>query len=607
MATIRRTHRLLLTAALAGLTVGAVASDPANTAHDTLPPVAPSIHPELEAHTAHFERKIHPVGERVHVAVGWNLANTAMIVGDDGVIIIDVGEDAGRTREVAREFRKITDKPVRAIVYTHFHPDHINGAGAFTTAEAVADGEVEIFAHESFEDHVTGQGATLGPILSMRSAYSFGAALPPHDHEGVNAGLGPLVVNIDGEAAPSEYIAPSQTFSNELEVEIAGVRLRMMHIPGETDDQIGVYLPDDGVVFSGDTFQGPTLPNIHTLRGTRFRDPMQWVHTIDRLRELQADHLIDSHGQPVSGRDEVEEVMRYTRDGIQFIHDQTIRHMNKGLTPDELVHAVQFPPHLAEYSPWLREHYGTVAHSVRQIYQGYLGWFEGDPVDLDPTPRRDKAQRLVELVGGREAVLDAAREAYRDDDPQWAAELATYLIRIDRDDTAARQIKARSFRQLGYAQMNFNWRSWYLMAAQELEGNMPAAEVAEGMREIFSSPALMQHLPVRVWLRGWALRVDPERAADVHSNLGFRFTDIDEGYTMELRRGVVQIHDHLRADTEIALEMTRALLNRLLTSALTLEQAIETGEVSVDGSAEKLAAFAENFDLEQPPIDLTVR
>ncbi len=572
-----------------------------------LEPVSPSIHPEMAAHTDHFERRIYQVGERVHVAVGWNLANTSMIVGDDGVIIIDTGENAERTRQVAEKFREITDKPVRAVVYTHFHPDHINGTGAFTSLEQVRAGEVDIFAHDTFEDHVADQGATLGPILSMRTAYSFGAALPPADREGVNAGLGPLLPLDEETAVPATYIPPSRTFSDELEIEIAGVQLRMLHIPGETDDQIGVYLPDEGVLFTGDTLQGPTLPNIHTLRGTSFRDPMQWVDTIDLMRSLAPEYVVDSHGQPIHGREQSEEVLRYTRDGIQFIHDQTIRHMNKGLTPDELVHAVQFPEHLAEYKPWLREYYGTVEHTVRQIYQGYLGWFEGDPVDLAPTPREEKARRLTDLIGGRDAVLDAAYAAHDDGDYQWAAELATYLIRIDRDDSAARELKANAFRHLGYAQMNFNWRSWYLMAARELEGDVPVRQLAEVMRETVSSTALFQNLPIRIWLRGWAMRVDPERAADTHSTLGMRFTDIDEAYALELRRGVVEVHESIPEGTELVLNMSRTLLNRLLAGEQTIPGALAAGEAELQGDSDAFAQFVDNFDLEEDAIYLTLR
>ena len=101
------------------------------------------------------------------------------------------------------------------------------------------------------------------------------------------------------------------------------------------------------MLISAEVDQGPTLPNIHTLRGTKFRDPVQWVASLDKLRAYQADFMVPLHGQPVSGKErESRKVLRMTRDGIAYIHDQSVRWMNKGLTPDELVEKVKLPPHL---------------------------------------------------------------------------------------------------------------------------------------------------------------------------------------------------------------------------------------------------------------------
>ena len=222
----------------------------------------------------------------------------------------------------------------------------------------------------------------------------------------MNYGLGPLYL-----PGTTSFIPPTKTFAETLDLTIVGVKLRLIHVPSETPDHLNVFLPDSRVLLSGDMIQGPAFPNIHTLRGASFRDPLAWVESIDRMRAVGAEHLVPSHGQPVSGKEKVEEVMRNYRDGIQFVHDQTIRYMNRGMTRDELVAAVKLPQHLASYSPYLREFYGTVSHSVREIYVGYLGWFEGDPVALDPTPPAESARRHVMLMGGRDRVLGEARSS----------------------------------------------------------------------------------------------------------------------------------------------------------------------------------------------------
>ncbi len=567
--------------------------------------IEPSINAELAEHTRHFSEKVYPIADNVWSAVGWNLANSVMIEAPEGLIIVDTGESAEQSRKVLAEFRKISDKPIKAIVYTHFHPDHINGVKGFVSEEQVKSGEVQIYAQESLLDNVVTQGALVGPILSMRSGYSFGAALPDSDKQQMNAGLGPLA-----HEGASTFIAPTITFKDKLDTTIAGLPVQFLHVPSEAPDEIVLYLPDNRVLISAEVTQGPTLPNIHTLRGTKFRDPVVWVDSLDKLRAFQADYMVPLHGQPVSGKDKVEEVLRMTRDAIAYIHDQTVRWMNKGLTPDELVEKVQLPPHLAGYTPYLREYYGTVKHSVRQIYQGYLGWFQGDPVDLDPIPPKDKAERLIALMGGREKVLLAAGEAYLKGDHQWAAELSGYAIRVDHGDKLARDIKARSFRKLGYASMNINWRNWYLMSAMELEGKLDdggAEELGRRVRSAFLSSDMLKNLPARIFLQNWVTRIDPEKSADVELTLGFAFPDIGEEWSLDVRRGVAQLRRGIDADTALRLTLDKTYLDTVISGENGLLKGALLGDVKVDGNLLDIKTFLGCFDFAEAPIALTVR
>ena len=567
--------------------------------------IEPSINAELKQHTQHFVQKLYKVADNVYSAVGWQLGNVVMIEAPEGLIIVDTGESVSESRKIMAELRKVSDKPVKAVVYTHFHPDHINGVQAFVSPEQVASGEVQIYAHETLLANVVAQGAQVGPILGVRSAYSFGTFLKPADTQDMNGGIGPIA-----KAEPSTFIAPTVTFKDRLDTTIAGLPVQFFHAPSEAPDEIVLYLPNNKLLISAEVDQGPTLPNIHTLRGTKFRDPVQWVASLDLLRSLKAEHMVPLHGRPISGADQVEEVLRMTRDGIAYIHDQTVRWMNKGLTPDELVEKVKLPPHLAGYTPYLREYYGTVKHSVRQIYNGYLGWFQGDPVDLDPVPPKDKAQRLIALMGGREKVLLAAGEAYLKGDYQWAAELAGYAIRVDQDDKLARDIKARSFRKLGYASMNINWRNWYLTSAMELEGQFDADDVrdqAAKLRGVFLSPQMVKNFTPQAFLGNWVTRIDPQKAADVQMTLGFEFPDVDERWALEIRRGVVQLHRGIPEGTELKLTMDKSFMETLLTGEGGLVKGALLGDVSVDGSLLDIKAFLGCFDFSDEPFALTLR
>lgn len=595
MSSISRFSGLLLAAALPF------------TAQAELPAerIEPSINAELAAHTKLFSQKVYKIADNVYSAVGWQLGNVAMIEAPEGLIIVDTGESVSESRKIMAEFRKVSDKPVKAVVYTHFHPDHINGVQAFVSREQVENGEVQIYAHETLLANVVAQGALVGPILGVRSAYSFGSFLEATDTQDMNAGIGPLVV-----PEPSSFIAPTITFEDKLDTTIAGLPVQFLHAPSEAPDEIVLFLPQNRVLISAEVDQGPTLPNIHTLRGTKFRDPVQWVASLDKLREFRAEYMVPLHGQPVTGADKVEEVLRMTRDGIAYIHDQTVRWMNKGLTPDELVEKVKLPPHLAGYTPYLREYYGTVKHSVRQIYNGYLGWFQGDPVDLDPIPPKDKAERLIALMGGRDKVLLAAGEAYLKGDYQWAAELSGYAIRVDNDDKLARDIKARSFRKLGYASMNINWRNWYLMSAMELEGKLDGESIrdrAVAMRAVLLSPDMVRNFTPQIFLQNWITRIDPEKGRDVELTLGFEFPDIDEQWALEIRRGVVQLHQGIPAGTPLKLTMDKRFMETLLTGEGGLVKGALLGDVKVDGNLLDIKTFLACFDFGDEPFGLTVR
>jgi len=564
--------------------------------------IPPGIHPELKAHTAIFSRNVYKIGGNVYSAVGWAPANTIMIEGDDGVILVDVGREIESANEVKKAFAEITRKPLKAIVLTHFHPDHIHGIRAYATEEDIRSGRVEIYAHEKLVENLAGQSVQLGPILSMRTRYTFGAFLSPGDRKDMNMAIGPLT-----RVGTFTFLPPTTTFKDRLDLTISGVRMKLIHVPSEAPDEIVAFLPDSRILLSAEVIQGPTFPNLYPLRGSKFRDPVKWFKSIDVLRSLGAEHMVPGHGRPVSGATGVEEVLRMYRDGIQFVHDQTLRYMNRGLTPDELVHQIKLPPHLKNYRPYLQEYYGTLKHCVRDIYHGYLGWFDGDPVKLNPVSRKEKAGRLIRLMGGRGNVIREAEAAFEKEDPQWAAELASYLICDNHDDVDARKLKAAAFRKLGYAQKNINWRNWYLTSAMELDGSLDMTKAQQMPGQRFASPDVLQALPTGIIIEGLTLKLMAEKTFDVHMTLGFEITDAGEGYGIEIRRGVAQFHDGLPSRTDVTLVMKKSFLNNHLLNEKTVEKGIESGEISVKGDRPDVERFFGYFESEAVPIWLTVK
>jgi alkyl sulfatase BDS1-like metallo-beta-lactamase superfamily hydrolase len=562
----------------------AVAGSGRNLAYDQS---AATIDPRLTEHSKKMAQHIYRTAGNVYCAVGYGLANMTMIEGPTGVVIVDTLEAVENAREVMAGFRALTDKPVVAIVYTHNHYDHVMGTEGVVSAEDVSSGRVPLYAHADLMRGLLNQLSVVGEAIGIRSLYTFGSFLDKGPHGSVNEGIGPLVVQ-----GTARFVPPTRTFTDRLEITAGGLHLELIHAPSETDDEIVVWMPSTKTLQSAEVIQGETFPNLYTIRGTTYRDPVQWYRTIDRLRELGAANLVPSHGRPVEGQAEVESLLAAYRDAIQFTHDQAVRLINRGYTPDEVAAALPaLPPHLAAH-PWVAEFYGTVKHSVRNVYGGYLGWFPGDPTFLDPPAPVERARRTTQLMGGRDTVLAAARASCDGGDYQWCAELLTMLVRIDPADSAARALKAEALRQLGFRQMNINWRNFYLTAARELDGSLDP-EVYNPSR----AAAILSRLPLANLLEKVVTRVDPERTADVRMTLAFKVTDTGRDYALEIRRGVVQLHHRRPERVDVELTASEATLRDVLLQRVNFAQAALLGDLDVTaGSTRDVQRFFAYFD-----------
>ena len=573
-----------------------------------------SIHPKLNEHSQKMVPGVYQIGDQVYLAYGYALTSTAMIVGDDGIIIIDPPEDVDKGRLILKEFRKFSDKPVKAVIYSHWHIDHFGGVAAFASHEDAATGKVKIIAHKTFLANVIkGSAGGLGPILGARVDYSLGTLLDLGPEGRINGGLGP-----DFVIKNPSLIAPNVLVEDELDITIDGIRMNIVWVPSEAPDEIVVWFPDLKILHSAEVLQGESFPNLHTIRGTRYRDPELWFKGIDTLRQFPASYMVPSHGRPVSGKKEVAETLTAYRDAIQYVYDQTIRQMNKGMLPDDLVEVVMLPPHLANH-PWLGDFYGGVPHSVRQIYFGELGWFLGDPTMLAPTQPVEASRRYLKLMGGPSAVLEAAKKAADEGDYQWAAELTTHLVRVDHENRDARKLKAEALRQIGYGLTNINWRNWYLTSAQELDGSIDYGKAIQ-----LQAPDLLRAFPTSELINGLRFRLAAENTLDVNMTLGIRLPDIGEAYGLQIRRGVVQFHETLPDDVDVLIELDRSVLDNILlgqvdvagktgahpyTPQAGLIASFESGDARlVRGTPEDFKRFFSYFDSpSQEPIPLTIR
>lgn len=546
---------------------------------------------ELKAHSAEFERSIEPVADGIWMAIGYGLANSILIEGSDGLIVVDTMETLEEGRTVAQAFRQLSDKPLKAIIYTHNHTDHVFGAEAFIEALADPSIPVQVLAHTSTAGYVHRVVSEFRPIITARSFRMFGSAL---DDEGlVNNGIGPRLA-IDAQSSFG-FVEPTQTFSDTLSVRIAGVDIELVHAPGETDDQLFVWLPESGVLCPGDNLY-KAFPNLYTIRGTPFRSLKQWATSIDAMRRLPVEHIAPSHTRPIHGAELAQRVLTDYRDAIRFAHDQSIRWINAGLTPDEIVEKLRLPPHLAA-SPWLKEFYGTLRWSARAVFAGNLGWFDGNPSQLNPLPPIEQAQRMADLAGGLDGLRSKLREAHQQQQWQWALTLSDHLLRLQPDSDEVLRMRVDALVALGSAASNPNERHYYLMSAAELRDGLRLAPIQSG------SDQMLRAIPLRSIFDALAVNLQAEKVLDSEQRVGLSFTDIDQQWTLVIRRGVLEVVPELLPGLDIHAQVDSLIFKKLLSRQINGPLAIAR---DFDFPVGNGAAFAKFMLLFRPPTDAPV-
>ena len=563
----------------------AFTEDQSETTPLELPPYPdqPSIHPKLLATNDYWSPPaVHQVTDNVWVAVGYDMANSIMIEGDDGLIIVDTLSTYEKAKEVITEFRKITDKPVKAIIYTHGHLDHVHGTAAF-----LEEGEdVEIYAHDSHLDFYINENSVLGPIASMRSAHAVGAFSPAESPDKSNMGVFPLAT-----LGTIAYVAPTQTFSDELEVEIAGVKLKMVFVAGESSDQIYVWLPDEDVLLIGDNIYA-IIPNIYTLRGAVYRDPMNYVNALDKMIPLDAEYLVPSHVKPVTGKENIKDILVSTRDATQYIYDQTIRGMNQGYTADELSRMIQLPEHLDNH-PWLTKTRNDVSAHVKTIYYGNLGWFEGNSAFLNAVSLEERSHKIVDGFGGVDTTISSIRDAIDNGEYQWAAELGTYVLNVEPDNQQAKLLTAYVLRVLSYNSEGMDERNWLLTDAQKLEGTITIVPGAFTQ----SSPEQMAELPIEKIIKFLPTKLDPQKATGIDTVLGVTYSDIGLNFTLHVRNSILAVTDGAPESPDMNITLDSDTHKLMLGGHLAILDAVESGQVEFSGDIDDLVDFLNLFDI----------
>ncbi len=421
------------------------------------------MHPELKAHPEYFKREIIQLADNVYMAFGFAASNQFMIVGDDGLIIIDTSETTKAAANVLAAFREISSLPIHTIILTHSHRDHVSGASVFAEG-----GSPDILASERYsEDSLFVASSHPQPVKAMqaRTKRQFGIGLSYPD-EIIGIGVGPGDRPLEGMGAGS--LPPTRFIGDAGEIlKICNIELELKLVPGETPDHIVVWYPEKKVLICGDNFYH-AFPNLYAIRGTAYRDFDTWADSLDTLMAFQPEVLGPGHTRPVFGAAAIQESLSDYRDAIRHVITETRNGMDEGLTIDQLAHRVKLPPELAE-KRHLREYYGRVDHSVRAYFVGTLGWFDGNPTSLGSLAPEDEARKFIALAGGKDALWQAVEMARAEADYQWALQLVDRFIFAGIDTDRASKTKADILRIHADSQINCPTRHYYLQSAKELD------------------------------------------------------------------------------------------------------------------------------------------
>lgn len=419
----------------------------------------------LKARSAELQPVIVQVSDSVYCAVGYSPANISMIVGDEGIVIVDTGMFAAHAQAVLAEFRRITDLPVAAVILTHGHGDHTGGTSTFIRA-GKSESSVPVYARSPFNTEGTHFKTAGVTINALRGARQGGFLLPPEKR--INNGIAPAMYPPkETDPFQGEPLTLDVKFEGDRQrVSVAGIELDLVAAPGETSDQLYVWFPKDKVVFTGDNFYR-SWPNLYAIRGTGYRDVRLWIQSLDMMLAENPEHAVPGHTLPLLGREETHAVMEDYRDAIQFVFDATIEGMNAGMTPDELVHSIELPPEFASQDH-LGEFYGNIEWGIRAIFDGYLGWFDGNPTNLFSLAPEDEARKMAELAGGVDALHTHAKNALEEGEAQWCARLCDFLIALNPDAKEPKQLKADALERLAEDLLTATGRNYYLTVAQEL-------------------------------------------------------------------------------------------------------------------------------------------
>lgn len=538
-----------------------------------------------------MEYGLFKVTDKIYQIRGFDLSNITFIQGDKGWIVFDP-LISPQTAKAALAFinKTLGERPVSAVVYSHSHVDHYGGAaGLFNSPDEVKKNGVQIIAPEGFTEHAVSENVIAGNAMARRAVYMYGALLPRNAQGSVNGGLGQTTsTGVPSLLLPTRFI----TKTGE-EVTLDGVRLVFQMTPGtEAPAEMNTWFPDSKALWMAENTTN-TMHNILTLRGAQVRDALKWSSFLNETIETwgdQAQVKFQSHHWPRWGNASIVDYFKKQRDLYKYIHDQSVRLMNMGYTGEEISEKIALPPELNDFWP-NRGYYGTLRHNSRAVYQRYMGWYSGNPSDLDNLPPEMVGPKYVEFMGGEQALLKKAKASFDKGEYRWVAEVLKHLVFANPNNQEGKLLLADALEQLGYQAESGPWRSVYLQGAYELRNGVPTAGGT-----VTASPDTIRAMSPSMLFDYLAVRINPEKAAGKKMVVNMDFTDIGEKHTLSLENAVLNHTTRYAASPDVTVTLSKQTLDDIQLGQGTLEQKIASGEIKVQGDQQTFSDFVSLLD-----------
>ncbi len=545
----------------------------------------------------YLEPTVEEVVDGVWCIGGYSIANTTVIEGNDGLIVFDTGDTREEAEHIRAAIEGISDKPIKVIIYSHSHYAYGGGALVDDPDDVLIIGHPTV--NEVVESSLMGGGSPsaipeVGPVMTSRVLVQFNNFMPT---DGPDAAL---QVKLE-VGKPIAFLPANKTVEDGEILDLLGLKVQFFTEYTSDDHNLTVWIPEKGVCLNN--FFWPGTPNIYTLRGGVYRDPLIWRDGLKVIRDLQPEALLNTHTRAIVGKDEVLRRLTGYMDQVTLTYDQTLRGILAGLGPDDLRHFIYIPEHLQEI-PENAQVYGETVHFPEAIYQYVIGWFDGDVTKLFQVSPKEEATRLVELLGGKDEVVTAARAALGRKEYAWGAQVVQYVYLLDPTNHEIRQLKADLLRQMAYRTTGSIARAFLMTEALSLEDKLTIPRLVPPSPEIIGSAP-------EVFVDYFRVRIDPRKSETTDRVMEFVFTDKgDRAVALHVRRGVVEFipvpADYFR-EPDSVLKLDSQTWAALYLSAADLEEAIASGEVELaKGDAQgTIDAFA-MFDKFQPARNYTI-